>query len=86
MLTDSHLVQFIFSFLGTGTMVATLKHVGTTDWDMTVNTPASWSVHALRTQLGMPSGSVALQGLTRLNVFLTSTTEKEEGAVHVSGP
>ena len=55
-------------------MVAILKHLGTTDWDverlnMSVNTPASWSAHAVRTWLGMPSGPAALRGLTRLNVL-----------------
>jgi hypothetical protein len=39
---------------------------------MSVNTPASWSAHALRPLLGMPSGPAALRGLTRLNVLLTS--------------
>jgi hypothetical protein len=68
--------------LVTETVVAILKHVGTADWDMerlnmSVNTPVSWSVHALRTQLGMPSEPAALQGLTLLNVLLTSATEKE---------
>ena len=63
-------------------MVAILKHVGTADWDrerlnMSVNTPASCSSHTLRRWLGMPSGPAALQGLTRLNVLLTSATEKE---------
>ena len=58
------------------------RQVGTADWDwerlnMSVNTPASGSEHALRTRLGMPSGPAALQGLTRLNVLLTSATEKE---------
>jgi hypothetical protein len=70
-----------FAFLGTGTMVTNLKHVGTADWDrerlnMPVNAPASWSAHALRTRSGMPSGPAALRGLTRLNVLLTSATEK----------
>jgi hypothetical protein len=46
-------------------MVAILKHVGTADWDrerlnMSVNTPASWSAHALRARLGMLSGTAAL--------------------------
>ena len=65
-------------------MVAILKHVGSADWDreglnMSVNTPASWSAHALRTRLGMPSWPAAKRGLTRLNVLLTSATEKERG-------
>jgi hypothetical protein len=45
-----------FAFLSTGTMVAILKHVGTADWDrerlnISINTPASWSAHALRMRL-----------------------------------
>jgi hypothetical protein len=58
--------------------------VGTADWDrerlnMSVNTPVSWSAHALRTRLEMPSGTTALRGLTSLNVLLMSATEKEGG-------
>ena len=56
---------------------------------MSVNTPASWSAHALRTWLGMPSGPAALRGVTRLNVVLTLATEKKSPqalvAGHVSG-
>ena len=52
---------------------------------MSVNTPASWSAHALRTRLGMPSGPAALRGLTRLNVFLTLTAVKESPKVLVAG-
>ena len=42
----SRLVQLPFVFLGTGTMLDVLKHVGTTECDMeklnmSVNTPAS---------------------------------------------
>ena len=82
------------AFLGTGTMLAILKHVGTADWDrdrlnMSINKPASWSAHALRTRLEMPSGPPALQGLKHLNAFLTSATEKESPqsllAVRVGG-
>ena len=63
-------------------MVALLKHVGTADRDrdrlnMSVNTPASWSAHALSARLGMPPGPAALRGLTRLNVLLTSAAVKE---------
>ena len=63
-------------------MVYILMQVGTADWDrerlnMSVNTPSSWSEHALRTQIGMPSGPVALRGLTHLNVLLMSAIEKK---------
>ena len=79
-----------FAFLGMGTMVAILNHVGTADWDierlnMPINTPASWSAHALRARLGMPSGPAALRELTRLNVLLTSTAVKESPHVFVAG-
>ena len=52
---------------------------------MSVNTPGSWSAHALRTRLGMPSGLAALRELTRLNVLLTSATEKESPQSLVEG-
>ena len=51
---------------------------------MSINTPASWSVHALRTRLGMPSGSAALRGLTHLNVSLTLAVVKESPQVLVA--
>jgi hypothetical protein len=52
-------------FLGTGTMVVFLKHVGIPDSDkerlkMSVKTLASWSAHARSTCPGNPSGPVAL--------------------------
>jgi hypothetical protein len=52
---------------------------------MSVNTPASWSAHALRTWLGMPSGPAALRGLTRLNVLLTLAAVKKSPQVVVAG-
>jgi hypothetical protein len=59
-----------------------LKQVGTADWDrerlkMSINPPASWSAHVLRTWLGMTFGPSVLRGLTRLNVLLTLATENE---------
>ena len=53
--------------------------------NMSVNTPASWSAHALRARLGMLSGPAALRGLTRLNVLLTSAAVKESLHVLVAG-
>ena len=49
----------------TVTMVDILKQVGTADWDRerlnwSVNTPASWSAHTLRTRLVMLSGPAAV--------------------------
>ena len=89
--TSGRFSSVIFAFFGTGTMVAILKHVGTADWDrerlnMSVNTPASWSAHALRTlgtlRLGMLSGPAALRGLTRFK-FLTHVGHVEgEGGPH----
>ena len=71
-------------------MVDILKHVRIADWErerlnMSVNTLASWSAHALRTRLGMLSVPVAMQGLTRFNVLLMSATEKESPESWVSG-
>jgi hypothetical protein len=48
MMTEVSAKSLCFAFLGTGTMVAILKHVGTADWDrerlnMPVNTLASLS-------------------------------------------
>ena len=52
-------------FLGTGTMVVCLKHVGITDSDrerlkLSVKTLASWSADAQSTCPGNPSGPAAL--------------------------
>ena len=52
--------QVTLVFLGTGTMVVCLKHVGITDSDrerlkMSVKTLASWSVHARSTRPGNPA-------------------------------
>ena len=52
---------------------------------MSVNISASWSVHALRKRLGMPSGPAALRGLTRLNGLLTMAAVKESPKVLVVG-
>ena len=57
--------QVTLVFLGTGTMVVCLTHVGITDSDrerleMSVKTLASWSEHAQSTRPGNPFGPVAL--------------------------
>ena len=50
------------AFLGTGTMVVCLKHVGITDWarETLKMSLGSWSADALSTCPGNPSGTVAL--------------------------
>jgi hypothetical protein len=66
-----------------------LKQVGTADWDserlnMSPNTPASWSAHAPRTQLGMPSGPGSLARVNTLK-YLKSGHGELEHRVIVSG-
>jgi hypothetical protein len=68
-------------------MVDIFKHVGTTHLDrerlkMSVNTPASWSAHALR----MPIGPAALRGLTRLKCLTHVYHGAEEPTVLGSRP
>ena len=57
--------QVTLGFLGKGTMVVCLKHIGITDSDrerlkMSVKTLASWSAHAHSTRPGNLSGPVPL--------------------------
>jgi hypothetical protein len=57
--------QVTLVFLGTGSMVVCLKHVGVTDWvremlKLSVKTLAIWSAHAPSTRPGNPSGPAAL--------------------------
>ena len=70
-------MQDTLVFLGKGTMVVCLKHVGITDSDrerlkMSVKTLASLSAHAHSTRPGNLSGPAALRMLTCLKVLLTS--------------
>ena len=65
--------QVAFVFLGTGTIVVCLKHVGiiTSIRDMlkiSVKTPARWSAHTRSTRSGILSGPAALCMLTCLKV------------------
>jgi hypothetical protein len=77
MMTGSIVIKF--SYQCTGTMVVILKLVGTADCDR------ERFNKALRMRLGMPSGPAALRGLTHLNVFFTSTTEKQSPQSLVAG-
>ena len=57
--------QVTLVFMGTGTMVVCLKHVGIPDSNrerlkMSLKTLASWSVHAWSTHHGNPSVPAAL--------------------------
>ncbi len=63
--------------LGTGMIVAALKHVGTHDMDsdrlkMVVKTPASSAAQSFSTQPSNPSGPDAFLGLMLLRQSLTS--------------
>ena len=72
-------------FLGNRNNGGHLEACGNSRLDMSINTPASWSAHALSMQLGMPSGPAALRGLTRLNVLLTLAAVKVSPQVLVAG-
>ena len=80
-LSKHFMITKVSAFLGTETMVDILKQVGAANWDserlnMSVNTPARWSAHAEDAARDAVWAS-RLWGLTRLNVLLTSATEKE---------
>jgi hypothetical protein len=71
--------QVAFASLGAGTTVVCLKHDGITDsvrdrLKMSVKMLDSWSVHALSTRPGNPSGPATWLMLTCLKVLFTSAT------------
>ena len=53
---------------------------------MSVNTPASWSVHALRTRLGMPFWAGSLARVNTFKCFTHIGHREGEPAVFGSGP
>ncbi len=60
----------VLAVFGIGTMVAVLKHEGTTDRErerlnISVKTLTSWCVHALSTRPVMPSGHAAFRMFKR---------------------
>ena len=82
-------------FLGTGTMVICLKHVGITDldrerWKMSVKTLASWSAHAHSTRPVNPSGPCGLanvdlfKGLIHIGCVITQSSGTAGALMHVS--
>ena len=74
--------------------MANLKHLGTADWDrersnMYVNTPASWSAHALKTGDGDAGDAVWAGRLARVSTLkcLTHVGHRDgEPTVLGSGP
>ena len=70
--------------LGTGIILAVLRHDGTTAWisevlKISVRTPVSWSAHSLSTCPGMLSGPTAFRGFTLLRILLTSAVSRLSG-------
>jgi hypothetical protein len=72
-------MQITLVFLGTGTLVVCLKHVGITvrqgEVENVSETLASWSAHAQSTRPGNPSGPAALRMFTCVKVLLTWAEE-----------
>lgn len=73
-----------------GTVVEAFRHVGLVACvrerlKSLVRIPASWSVLALITTPGMPSGPAPFLGFTALKFFLTSCSWRERGRVMEPG-